>query len=189
MWSGSCISHRSSGSVFTYSEFMVSWWNRTSVSKENKLCFALWRFPSFLPPSGFICLLWPPPPTPEIIMPFKTQFWPSSLGSASLHAKQPHILASSTFPVILPHGGQNPAPWVIDSQDQLIQCVYSLPGHMPRARPTNSISSGDYWERQTMTERTIHAIRMTKVKTRVSQGHIIRNFNSDWRVLVRGSDI
>ena len=44
------------------------------------------------PSSSFrlhLSLLCPPPSTPKIIMPFKTQFWPSSLGSASLHANSP----------------------------------------------------------------------------------------------------
>ena len=38
---------------------------------------------------------------------------------------------------------------------------------------------GDHWERQTITKRTINAIGMTKAKTQVSWGHIIRNFNVD----------
>lgn len=188
MWSGSCTSCRSNGSVFTYSEFMVSWWSRTAVSKENKLCSTLCSFPFFLLQAASQSPL-PSSFYPQNHHAFQDPVLTLFLGLGQPPCQQPHILASSTFSVILPHGGQNPAPGVIDSQDHLIQCVYSVPGHMPRVRPTNSMSSGNYWERQTMTKRTIHAIGMTKVKTRVSRGQIIRNFNSDWRVLVTGSDI
>lgn len=156
MWSGSCISHRSSGSVFTHSEFTMSWWSRTAVNKENKLCSTLCRFPSFLFPASSQSPL-ASSSYPRNHHAFQDPVLTLFLGLCQPPCQQPHILACNTFPIILPHGGQNLAPWVRDSQDQLIQCVYCVPGHMPRARPTNSMSSGDYWERQTMTKRTINA--------------------------------
>ena len=86
MWSGSCISRRSSGSL-TQSSRCLDGAELLSIRRINFVLLS-----AGFPPSSFqlcLSLLLPPPPTPEIIMPFKTQFWPSSLGSASLHANSP----------------------------------------------------------------------------------------------------
>lgn len=70
-------------------------------------------------------LLWPIPPTSEIVTSFRTQFWSPSLASATLNANNPHIWVSSAFSIIVPHGGQIYAPWIVESQysNQLIKCV------------------------------------------------------------------
>lgn len=83
----SCISRRSYGSVLTQS----SWWlYGTELPPKRRISSTL--LAAGFPPSSLrllLSLLWPPPPTPEIVMPFRTQLWPSSLGSATLHANSP----------------------------------------------------------------------------------------------------